>query len=269
MNLAGKAAVVTGAASGIGQALAIEASKRGARVVAADLKPADETINAIRATGGEAEAFVCDVADPASVTELVELSEQRFGTIHLVAANAGVGRRGSLEECTPDEFAFVMGVNLFGTFYTVRSFAPLLRRAAIETGSASVLITGSEHSLGIPLNQSTAAYTISKHALFGLAEMARSSFAGSGVSATLLCPGWTLAPPVVAYIESDPESTRAIQAVAQTTEAVAGFAWNAVEAGRFLAPTNPSSRELAVVRIQEVSRAFDVLSEIAADSAAG
>ncbi len=175
MDIKDKTVVVTGGASGIGRALAINAADRGAKVVVADLHRGEETVETIRSAGGTADTFLCDIADPQSVTALAQWAQQRFGGVHVLAANAGTGTAGRLEECTLEDFARVMQVNLFGTFHCVQAFAPLLRQAAASGAGAALMITGSEHSLAIPPNQETAAYTISKHALLGMADPTTSS----------------------------------------------------------------------------------------------
>jgi NAD(P)-dependent dehydrogenase (short-subunit alcohol dehydrogenase family) len=161
------------------------------RVVVADVDEprALDVARSICDDGGAAIAVRCDVTDPASVQALAERTLHEFGSVNLLCLNAGVVQGGTVESSTPADLAWVFEVNVFGAFYGAQVFVPHLRAAARRGELAQVLITGSEHSLGVPPHAGSAAvYTASKHALLGLAQVLRRDVHEDGVGVTIFCP---------------------------------------------------------------------------------
>ena len=187
-ELAGKVAVVTGAASGIGLALSRALSAEGMKVVLADIE--DAALDAAVAgfpDGAEVLAVHCDVSDPAAVDALRDAAVERFGTVHVVANNAGVSTGGPVWSHTPEDWEWVLGVNLYGVVNGVRSFAPLL----IEQGEGHIVNTASMAGLSSPPFMGV--YNVSKHAVVTLSETLFGDLAlagAEGVGVSVLCPGW-------------------------------------------------------------------------------
>jgi NAD(P)-dependent dehydrogenase (short-subunit alcohol dehydrogenase family) len=187
-ELAGKVAVVTGAASGIGLALSRALCAEGMKVVLADIE--DAALDAAVAgfpDGAEVLAVHCDVSDPAAVDALRDAAVERFGTVHVVANNAGVSTGGPVWSHTPEDWEWVLGVNLYGVVNGVRSFAPLL----IEQGEGHIVNTASMAGLSSP--PFMAVYNVSKHAVVTLSETLFGDLAlagAEGVGVSVLCPGW-------------------------------------------------------------------------------
>ena len=188
MEWNGARVVITGGASGIGFALAQRAAQAGAivRIVDIDAVRASE---AAAKLGGTAGSAACDVGNPDAVKALAAALVAELGGIDVVFANAGVAMAGKLENLTPANADWVLSVNFMGIVNTARAFVPHLRASAGEGRDARIVITGSEHSLGIPTIGAANVYTSSKHGALGLADVLRSDLAGSGVSVSLLCPG--------------------------------------------------------------------------------
>lgn len=187
-ELAGKVAVVTGAASGIGLALSRALSAEGMKVVLADIE--DAALDAAVAgfpDGAEVLAVHCDVSDPAAVDALRDAAVERFGTVHVVANNAGVSTGGPVWSHTPEDWEWVLGVNLYGVVNGVRSFAPLL----IEQGEGHIVNTASMAGLSSPPFMGV--YNVSQHAVVTLSETLFGDLAlagAEGVGVSVLCPGW-------------------------------------------------------------------------------
>jgi NAD(P)-dependent dehydrogenase (short-subunit alcohol dehydrogenase family) len=179
-------AVITGAASGIGLALARTLAARGARLVLADIE--FERAQAEAALIGDAAiALPVDHADEASIAALATEARARLGAVDAVFANAGVGAGGAIHTTPQRNIDWVMAVNLMGPIWLSRHFVP----AMIESGRAGrFVVTGSEHSLGLPPRGGQASiYTISKHAVLGFAQTLRRDLADSGVAVSIICPG--------------------------------------------------------------------------------
>src|SRR5690242_3542400 len=125
-DLAGKVAVVTGAASGIGLGLATRFVAEGAKVVLADVeKPAlDDAVSKLEADGGEVAGVVTDVTVPAQVDALADAAFARFGEVHMLCNNAGVGGGGLSWEAPLSTWEWVLGVNMWGVIHGLRAFVP-------------------------------------------------------------------------------------------------------------------------------------------------
>jgi NAD(P)-dependent dehydrogenase (short-subunit alcohol dehydrogenase family) len=183
------AAVVTGAASGIGAALARRLAADGARVLVGDidLSGAQATVDAIREAGGDALAAFADHADPASIAAFADLAFHDLPAIDLVIANAGVGAGGPLYSTPQRNVDWVLAVNVNGPIAMAQGFCPRLIAAGRP---ARFALTASEHALGLPLRGGQASiYTVSKHAALGVAETLRRDLAGTPVRVSVICPG--------------------------------------------------------------------------------
>ena len=190
-DLTGKTAVVTGAASGIGRALAERFAAAGMRVVLADVEAPrlEEAEAAVRAAGVDALSVLTDVSDPDAVDDLRDAALARFGRVHLVCNNAGVAGAMSGEPVIElPEWRWVMGVNFWGVVHGHRSFLPHL----LEHGDGHIVNTASMagHLPG------HSAYSASKWAVVGITEglfqqaRVRAQAGGATVGVSCLCPGW-------------------------------------------------------------------------------
>ncbi len=186
-DLKGRVAVVTGAASGIGQALGRRLAAESMRVVLADVEepPLLETAEGIRAAGGDCRAVVCDVSSWQSVEALRDATVRLYGPADVLCNNAGVAGVGAIAEASLKTWEWCLGVNLWGVIHGCRAFLG----AMIERGSGHVVNTASV--LGHISSPGTGPYNVSKHGVVALSETlhAEMAAAGTGVGVTCLCPG--------------------------------------------------------------------------------
>ena len=187
-ELAGKVAVVTGAASGIGLAIARQLGNDGMRVMLADVEePAlAAAADSLADEGIESAATVVDVSDADSVQSLATATLDRFGSVHVVCNNAGVTGGGLSWELPMSTWNWVMGVNFFGVVHGIRAFLPHL----IAQGEGHIVNTASILGLlALPLGS---AYAASKHAVVAVSESLQGELAsiGSRVGVSVLCPGF-------------------------------------------------------------------------------
>ena len=184
-----KVAVVTGAASGIGRALAEHAARAGMRVVLADVNEVDlaRVAEDLQAGGAQALAVRTDVSKPADVEALARRALEVFGAVHLLCNNAGVIAGSTIWDSTPEDYEWVLGINVWGVIHGLRVFVPIMLRQDTEchivnTASATALLS----------NNPVAPYNMSKHAVLGLSETLYYSLRqrSAKVGASVLCPGW-------------------------------------------------------------------------------
>ena len=140
-DLQGKVAVITGGASGIGRAVAEKAAAEGMKIVIADIEegPLKEAEGELTGQGAEAIGVVTDVSDAASVRELRDRALERFGAVHLVHNNAGIGTGGPIWDFSEEDWRWIIGVNQWGVIHGIATFVPLL----MEQGEGHVVNTAS------------------------------------------------------------------------------------------------------------------------------
>jgi NAD(P)-dependent dehydrogenase (short-subunit alcohol dehydrogenase family) len=187
----GKTAVVTGAGSGIGKAIAQSLAREGVAVAVADieLENADAVVAEIIESGGQAIAVRTDVSKLADVQALADAAYQAFGDVHILVNNAGVAFRPfrAIWDTSHADFEWMIGVNIWGVIHGIEVFVPRMRATAgekhiVNTSSISTL-------LKVPGN---ATYTMTKYAVDGLSEIIREELEADNIGVTILYPGHIL-----------------------------------------------------------------------------
>ncbi len=187
-ELAGKVGVITGAASGIGRAMAVAFAAEGMQLALADveIEPLEETAEMVALEGANVIAVPTDVSDSTQVEALAERTIGEFADLHLACNNAGVSGGGLSWEVDLETWNWVLGVNLFGVIHGLRSFTPRI----IESGGGHIVNTASMAGLTSPPGMSP--YNVSKHAVVTLSESmaVELSMTHPEVGISVLCPGW-------------------------------------------------------------------------------
>jgi 3-hydroxybutyrate dehydrogenase len=203
MKLKDQVAIVTGAASGIGRAIAEKYAAEGAKVVIADLllDAANATAAEIKAAGGEAMGVAMDVTSEEAVNAGVAAVMAAYGRIDVLVSNAGIQIVHPLEDFTYSDWKKMMAIHVDGAFLTTRACLPHMYKA----GRGSVIFMGSVHSKEASMLK--APYVTAKHGLIGLAKVIAKEGAAHGVRANVICPGFVRTPLVEKQI---PEQAKAL-----------------------------------------------------------
>jgi NAD(P)-dependent dehydrogenase (short-subunit alcohol dehydrogenase family) len=182
-DLAGKVAVVTGGASGIGKGIAARLAAEGARVIIADIQR-----DALEATAAElgVDGIPTDVSDSASVESLARTVVEKYGTVHVVCNNAGIGPLAPVKDLTLDDWRWMLGVNLWGVIHGVHTFLPILSG---NPDGGHIVNTAS--MAGLVAHARLGAYSTAKYGVVALTEALAEELAadGSRVGVSVLCPG--------------------------------------------------------------------------------
>ncbi len=185
----GKVAVVTGAASGIGRALAGKSAQEGMKVVLADveertLKQAEEEL---QASGAQVLAVRTDVSQADEVEALAKITFETYGAVHLLFNNAGVGAGTTVWESSLADWQWVLGVNLWGVIHGMHFFVP---RMLAQESEGHIVNTAS--SAGLVASSGLGMYKVSKHGVVTLSETLALELAARGarLKASVLCPEW-------------------------------------------------------------------------------
>jgi len=211
-RLAGKIAVVTGATSGMGRAIACLFAREGAAIVCGGRNPerGASVVAEIRSSSGRAVFVPGDVADPQNAERLVGEARRAFGGVDVAVACAGTLGLGALGELPLDAWRRTLSVNLDGVFYLLRQALPAMR----ERGSGTAVVVGSIAAFkGFPNH---AAYCASKGALVALVRQAAIDY-GPAIRINVLCPGPVDTPLIRDSAAAFPEPEKAVAAVAERT----------------------------------------------------
>lgn len=202
MKLVDKVAIVTGAASGLGRAIAVRYARDGAMVAVADLngQAAEAVAEEIRAAGGQAMGVAMDVTSEDAVNAGVAEVVAAYGGVDVLVSNAGVQIVHPLEEFTYAEWRTMMAIHLDGAFLTTKACLPHMYRSG---RGGAVIYMGSVHSKLASMLK--APYVTAKHGLIGLAKTIAKEGAAHGVRANVICPGFVRTPLVDKQI---PEQAR-------------------------------------------------------------
>jgi NAD(P)-dependent dehydrogenase (short-subunit alcohol dehydrogenase family) len=244
-QLAGKVAVVTGAASGIGLALARRFADEGMKVVVADIDEEGLTSAAaeLARRGADAVTVPTDVSDADHIEALAAAALDRFGSVHLVCNNAGVGGGGAVADFDVETWKRVIDIDLWSVLHGMRVFLPIL----VGQGEGHIVNTASV--AGLFAGPFMGPYSVAKFGVVAISESAflEQSMLGTGVGVSVLCPGWV----TTAIADNMPMSATdesGVEAVLRDT--VKGF----VESG--MDPDDVAAEVVAAVR----SRRFYVLT---------
>ena len=186
----GKVAVITGAASGIGRAIAERCVRAGVKVVLADIEedPLGLTGEELKGVGGTVLCVRTDVSKRADVESLAARAYDAFGQVHLLFNNVGVAAGGAPWEATWNDWEWVMQVNLWGVIHGVKVFTPLMLAQNTECH-----IVNTSSTAGLVVGGGSATYAVTKHAAVALSECLHLSLQqrNSSIKVSVLCPGLT------------------------------------------------------------------------------
>ena len=203
--------LITGAASGIGKAAAIRLARRSAITVAdRNAAGAEDTVNAIRASGGKAQAIEVDVTDPGAVAGMVAQAEQGLGPIDALFNNAGISIRKPVLQISGEEWDLMLNIHARGVFLVAQN----VLRGMVQRGAGAIVNTSSDFAvIGVP---NADAYCAAKTAIYSLTKALSQEFAAHGIRVNAIGPG-PIDTPILRSNRSEEEYARAVAAnVART-----------------------------------------------------
>ena len=187
MTMNESVALVTGGSRGIGRAICLELARQGAAVAvnyAGNEQAAQETVEACRALGVQAEAFQADVSDPAACESLIAQVKERFGRLDILVNNAGVTRDGLLMTAKPEDFDKVLDTNLKGAYFCMKAAAKLMMRQRYGR------IVNLSSVVGLRGNPGQTGYAASKAGVLGLTKAAAKELASRNITVNAVAPGF-------------------------------------------------------------------------------
>jgi len=268
----GRTAVITGAASGFGLETSRIAAREGMNVVMADVQPdaLDQAAAEIGATGAAVLPFRLDVSKAAEVEALAAATQQRFGAPHFVFNNAGVGGGGLIWENTLADWEWVLGVNLMGVVHGIRSFTPMMLKAAKRDPDYEGHIVNTASMAGLVNPPNMGVYNASKHAVVAISETLYQDLrlVTDQITASVLCPFFVTtgitrsernrpaelaaAPPTKSQLISQAMTDRAVGSGRVTAPMVARFVFDALREQRFYIHSHPRALGSVQSRMEDL-----------------
>lgn len=266
-------AVITGAAAGLGKAMAVAAAQRGMQLVLADIEAhvLEQTVSDLQRNGAQVISHVVDVSDASAVDQLARLAMDRFGQVHLLFNNAGVTAGGLVWENTEKDWDWLLGVNLRGVVNGIRSFTPrMLALAAANPGYEGCIINTASMA-GLLTAPGMGIYSVSKHAVVALSECLRHDLqmVSPQLRAAVLCPTFVSTgigdcernrpahlqdntPLTKSQLAARAAAQQAVKNGAISAEEVAEITFQAIADGRFYVFPSPQALPLVKQRIDHV-----------------
>jgi NAD(P)-dependent dehydrogenase (short-subunit alcohol dehydrogenase family) len=272
-NFQNKVAVITGGASGFGREFANIGAGLGMKLVLADVQQdaLDKAKAELEAQGAQVLAMRCDVRKAEEVQALADASMNRFGAVHLMFNNAGVGSGGLIWENTLADWEWVLGVNLWGVVHGVRIFTPLMLECAKKEPGYEGHIVNTASMAGLLNAPNMGIYNVSKHAVVSLSETLYHDLQliNAPIGASVLCPYFV--PTGISHSERNrpgelkddiapTASQRAAQAVSEkavssgkvTAAQVAERTFDAIRDGRFYIYSHPHALGNVQTRMEDI-----------------
>jgi NAD(P)-dependent dehydrogenase (short-subunit alcohol dehydrogenase family) len=273
-----KTCVITGAGSGLGREFALLAAKLGMRLVLADVQQdaLKQTEASVTALGADVLSHVCDVRRGDEVESLAQAAVKRFGAIHVVFNNAGVGAGGLIWESTQQDWEWVLGVNLWGVIHGVRVFTPLMLASAKADPNFEGHIINTASMAGLLTPPAMGIYNVSKHAVVALTETLYHdlSLIDAPIGVSVLCPYFV--PTGISHSDSvrpsDTHATtqptrsqqvsqamleKAVSAGKISAAEVAQITFDAIKAGQFYIYSHPQALGNVERRMQDILQAHN------------
>ena len=273
-----KTCVITGAGSGLGREFALLAAKLGMRLVLADVQQdaLKQTEASATALGADVMSHVCDVRRGDEVESLAQAAVKRFGAIHVVFNNAGVGAGGLIWESTQQDWEWVLGVNLWGVIHGVRVFTPLMLASAKADPNFEGHIINTASMAGLLTPPAMGIYNVSKHAVVALTETLYHdlSLIDAPIGVSVLCPYFV--PTGISHSDSvrpsDTQATtqptrsqqisqamleKAVSAGKVSAAEVAQITFDAIKAGQFYIYSHPQALGNVERRMQDILQAHN------------
>ncbi|MCZ6728577.1 MAG: SDR family NAD(P)-dependent oxidoreductase [SAR324 cluster bacterium] len=261
----GKVAVVTGAASGIGRALALDFARRGMKLVGADIErgPLEAVRGEIETAGAECLTVITDVSDRQSVQALADAAYGRFGAVHVLCNNAGVTSGGALQDSTYQDWQWVLGVNLWGVVHGILAFVP---RMIEQQSGGHIVNTGS--MAGLIASKGLGVYNTSKYAVVGLSETLARDLREHGIGVSVLCPmgvstrnrGCRRNRPEALKQEMAPYEPPELVGNYISPEETSALVMKAIEHEELYVLTHPESEEFVARRFERIQKAYELAS---------
>jgi NAD(P)-dependent dehydrogenase (short-subunit alcohol dehydrogenase family) len=244
----GMRVVITGAGSGLGQALALRYAAAGARVACTDrdLSSAEHTLALLTAEGGSGLAVALDVTDEASLSQLATRLERDWGGIDVLINNAGVAVSGGIDETPLADWQWVLDVNVLGVVRGCKAFVPMLRAQR----SGQIINIASFAAIANPPGM--AAYNVAKAGVVALSETLRLELAADGIAISVVCPAFFPTNLMVSARVAQPATVGLVQKMMKksgvTAEQVAEQIFTGAQRKQFLLLTHRDTRVQAAIK---------------------
>ena len=269
----GKGAVITGAGSGFGREFARRGAALGMKLVLADIQEDSlaETATELQAGGAEVLSRKVDVSDGAQIDALAAATMERFGAVHVLFNNAGIGAAGLIWENTVQDWQWSLGVNLWGVIHGVRAFTPLMLAAAKADPSYRAHIVNTASMAGLINQPNAGAYNVSKHAVVSLSETLFHdlSLVTGQVHCSVLCPYFVPtgihlshrnrpadlaneAPPTQSQKIAHVMMSKAVTSGKLTAEHIAEITFDAIVRDQFYILSHPNALDAVLQTAQDI-----------------
>lgn len=269
----GKVAVITGGASGFGREFATIGARLGMKLVLADVQQdgLDKVKAQLEAQGVQVLAMRCDVRKAEQVQALADATMERFGAVHLVFNNAGVGSGGLVWENSVADWEWVLGVNLWGVIHGVRTFTPLMLECAKKEAGYEGHIVNTASMAGLLNAPNMGIYNVSKHAVVSLSETLYHDLQliKAPIGASVLCPYFVPtgisqshrnrpddvkdeSGPTASQIAAQAVSEKAVSSGKVTAAEVAERTFNAIRDGGFYIYSHPQALGNVQTRMEDI-----------------